>query len=306
MFFLKKPYRLYQSLKYWFQLCNNLRKFSKNFDIHKSRIDWAISRLQSQLMASKSQVKEVEDALLRIREILTLETSANLIRVGGPFDAGYVIYSLPKLGFIFSAGIGKNAEFEDYFAEQGVPLVACDPTISNYPSQKMNSLIDFQQKWVVSSLNCDHRTKICLAEYPRSTSLKGKQRLLKMDIEENEWDILYDDWESVIEFDQLVLEFHGVHKMIDSDLREKAKFIFEVLGEHFKCIAFHSNNWAPFINFGSVFVPDIFEITLLRNEHFSVGRSGNYLNVREFLTDNNPKYASIPNEIIQYVQGQKS
>ena len=296
---------MYQSLKYWFHLCNNLRKFSRDFGVHKSRIDWAISRLQYQLKASKSQVKEVEDALLRIGEILTLETPVNLMRVGGCFDAGYVVYNLPKLGFIFSAGIGKNAEFEDYFAEQGVPSIACDPTIHEYPSQKMNSLIDFQQKWVVSSLNCDHQTKICLAEYPRSTSLKDEQRLLKMDIEENEWNILYDDWESVIEFDQLVLEFHGLHKMIDSDLREKARFIFEVLGEHFKCIAFHSNNWAPFINFGSVFVPDIFEVTLLRNEHFLADRSGTYLTMSELLTDNNPKFASIPNEIIQYVRVEK-
>jgi len=302
----KNPYRLYLSIKYWFQLCNDLRKFSKNFDIHKSRIDWAISRLKCQLKASKSQVNEAGDALLRIKEILTLDTSRNLIRVGGPFDAGYVIYKLPKLSFIFSAGIGKNADFEDYFAEQGVPLVACDPTIRDYPSPKMNSLINFQQKWVVSSLNCDHRTKICLAEYPRSASLKDKHRLLKMDIEENEWDILYDDWESVIEFDQLVLEFHGIHKMIDSDLREKARFIFEVLGEHFKCIAFHSNNWAPFINFGSVFVPDVFEVTLLRNEHFLVDSGGASPTMSDLLTDNNPNYASIPNEIIQYGQSEKS
>jgi len=297
---LQNPFRLIQSIKYWFQLSNNLRKFARDFMIHKSRLDWAISRLQCQFMAEKKQVKEAQDALLRIKESLTLNSQQNLIRVGGAFDAGYVIYDLPKLSFIFSAGIGKNADFEDYFAQLGVPSVACDPTIPDYPSPKKNNLIDFQKKYVVSSLKCNHRTKICLAEITLGASWNDNRRLLKMDIEGNEWEILYDDWESVIKFDQLVIEFHAMHKIIDPNMREKIEFIFEALGQNFKCIAFHSNNWAPFINFGTVFVPDIFEVTLLRNEHVSYNIGETIFTMNKLLTDNNPKYASIPNEIIQY------
>jgi hypothetical protein len=286
------------NLKYWLLLGFNLRQFIKSNGIHPDRLKLAISRIKLQPTSKKYDVDEAEKILKMLEGILKPIQVDNLVRIGGTYDGGYVIRDMKNLELLFSAGIGKNSEFEDAIAnETEAKIFACDPTIENYPGPNIGNRIFFEKRWFSSSAVCDHKSKICLKEISFSDFQRDGDSLLKIDIEGSEYEILLTDWDLVSHFDQIVIEFHDFYKLSEPKFRDRIKVIFSNISNDYLCISFHSNNWAPVVNFGHSFCPDIFEVTLIKKSYPSFMGNGEKKDLQLLHKSNNPKFADIPHQI---------
>jgi hypothetical protein len=254
--------------------------------------------MQASLTGKKAEVEEAGDFLKWLSQRLLPKENFELIRVGGKHDGGYHLLEMSNIKLLFSAGIGKNCDFEDEMTNlTEAQIIACDPTISRYPNYNPSSQINFEKRWFTSSHSCDHEVKICLADIDINGFPPNSTSLLKMDIEGSEHDILYYDWDEISKFDQLIIEFHDFYRLADTKFRLETQQIFEKILRDFTCVSFHSNNWAPMLNFGHSFCPDIFEVTLVKNAYLEKTPTVK----REILSavhqSNNPNLADLPNSI---------
>ena len=200
--------------------------------------------MQASLTGKKTDVEEAGDFLKWLSQRLLPKENFELIRVGGKHDGGYHLLAMSNIKLLFSAGIGKNCDFEDEMAKlTEAQIIACDPTIPRYPNSNPSSNINFEKRWFTSSDSCDHEAKICLAEIDLNGFPTGSTLLLKMDIEGSEHDILYRDWNVISKFDQLIIEFHDFYKLADTKFRLETQQIFEKILHDYTCVSFHSNNW---------------------------------------------------------------
>lgn len=289
---------MFKNLKYWLGLGLEMRRFILINDINPDRFRLTLLRMQASLTGKKAEVEEAGDFLKWLSQRLLPKENFELIRVGGKHDGGYHLLEMSNIKLLFSAGIGKNCDFEDEMTNlTEAQIIACDPTISRYPNSNPSSQINFEKRWFTSSHSCDHEVKICLAEIDINGFPPNSTSLLKMDIEGSEHDILYYDWDEISKFDQLIIEFHDFYRLADTKFRLETQQIFEKILQDFTCVSFHSNNWAPMLNFGHSFCPDIFEVTLVKNAYLEKTPTVK----REILSavhqSNNPNLADLPNSI---------
>lgn len=289
---------MFTNLKFWLLLGFNLREFIRSNGVHPDRLKLAISRIKLQLINKKHDVDEAEKIIIMLQEILVPIQVNSLVRIGGSYDGGYVLRDMKNLSLLFSAGIGKNSEFEDAIANNTqAQILACDPTIEKYPGPNIGNRVSFEKRWFSSSVVCDHKSKICLREIPLVDMQGNGESLLKIDIEGSEYEILLNDWDLISHFDQIVIEFHDFYKLTEPVFRDSIKTIFSNISNDYLCISFHSNNWAPVVNFGHSFSPDIFEVTLIKKTYSGLLEGGEKEDFRLFHKSNNPNFAEIPNRM---------
>ena len=137
---------------------------------------------------------------------------SNKIRLGPEEDSGYVIneISLTKSEALFTYGVGPNYDYElDYVSNYNKPAYLFDPTIEQISKHKN---VFFKKEGL--GVNKD-QCKDFLTHYSE-LNLKGRV-LLKIDIENNEWDWLYNTNISEIQkiTTGLIIEFHDVKNQID-------------------------------------------------------------------------------------------
>jgi hypothetical protein len=289
---------MFKNLKFWLGLGLEMRRFILINDINPDRFKLTLLRMQASLTGKKTEVEEADDFLKWLSQRLLPKEKFELIRVGGKYDGGYHLLAMSNIKLLFSAGIGKNCDFEDEMAKlTKAQIIACDPTISNYPNSNPSSYINFEKRWFTSSHSCDHEAKICLAEIDLNEFPTGSTSLLKMDIEGSEHDILLYDWDAISNFDQLIIEFHDFYKLADTKFRLETQQIFEKILQEFTCVSFHSNNWAPILNYGRSFCPDIFEVTLVKNSYLEKTPKIKREVSPVVHKSNNPNLADIPNSI---------
>jgi hypothetical protein len=182
---------MFKNLKYWLGLGLEMRRFILINDINPDRFRITLLRMQASLTGKKAEVEEAGDFLKWLSQRLLPKENFELIRVGGKHDGGYHLLEMSNIKLLFSAGIGKNCDFEDEMTNlTEAQIIACDPTISRYPNSNPSSQINFEKRWFTSSHSCDHEVKICLAEIDINGFPPNSTSLLKMDIEGSEHDIL--------------------------------------------------------------------------------------------------------------------
>jgi hypothetical protein len=203
----------------------------------------------------------------------------NKIRVGSDRDGGYImleprIYS-DNSGIAYSFGIENEYLWDLQMSQRGYQVYQYDGTVDN-PSQEY-PLLHFYKFNICGTdkRNADEKTvKEIIAEHHHT----GKDIILQMDIEGSEWEVFqYIDEESITQFEQMIVEFHGI-AVQGADFLQQIE-ILEKLNRTHQVIHVHGNNYAPAIPLDSAhstnqdymaflkhicFLPTVLEVTYVR------------------------------------------
>lgn len=184
------------------------------------------------------------------------------IRIGKPYDGGYVICSDLKYDCVLGCGISDDVSFEHELIHQleSVPCYLFDGTIEKLPCNRPE--FTFIKK-NIGALETPFSTN--LGEYMKNY----KSIFIKMDIEEGEYDWLefLSENENLLDnVSQIVLEIHNLRNKMGT-----AKRLINLLNKRFHIIHVHGNNgaggYATDALDDSIFF-DVFEITFLTKDCF--------------------------------------
>ena len=212
------------------------------------------------------------------------------IRVGPLRDGGYVlpVELLSDVDLIMVFGVSNDVDFElDYLARYPTTQIYLyDHTIDSLP--EAHTQFNYKKLGVGPRQERDLNTLTnFLEEVDPNNDLK---KILKMDIEFNEWKVIEDTPLSIIsQFDLIVIEIHlvfvnylgnhspyfssffeTVYGEINKDLAERYIASIEKLQKTHAVVHAHVNNSLPPIEInlgsGSEKIPQLVELTLIRRD----------------------------------------
>lgn len=204
--------------------------------------------------------------LLRLLEPEKVDGCAK-IRVGTNGDGGYVqLNDLAGISHAFSFGIGSNDDWDLAIAQAGIPVEQFDHSVERAPSN--HRLLRFHRKMISANATFDRTTVSDLVA--AHSKLAAPDLILKMDIENGEWDVFDHTPEAILaKFAQIVCEFHNMSHLTDSTFRERARRVLEKLHEYFAPIHVHGNNCCRMINVCNISLPDFLEVTFASRSRYS-------------------------------------
>ena len=214
--------------------------------------------------------------LLRLIKILRpKDTNKKLIRLGGDSDGGYLVPDdLNGVKTCFSAGIGDISDFEYSCAEIGMEVFMADASVD---APVLNDIrFNFEKKFIG---NKNLGNFITLEEWIKISKVDlSSDFLLQMDIEGNEYDVLNSSsFATLKKFRILVIEFHNLHKLSDSEFHKKANSAFKKILKNHVCIHIHPNNCCGIRKINGIEIPVVAEFTFIRRDRIQING-----NVRKF------------------------
>lgn len=211
-----------------------------------------------------------------LRSIVVFDCGTPKVRVGSVNDGGYVVLEelCGKAPEVYSFGVGDNVDFEQDFVSRwpGVEKVYLfDPTIEASPSLHPKFF------FIKCGIGGGYSPSIAPA----------KNSILKMDIESDEWEALLNVLSLVLllDFSQLVIEFHIVHAelrdikypywklfydramgRINDGLFLKYFNVINRVNTLFRCFHIHANNSLHPITVGGHTFPPLLEMSFVRKD----------------------------------------
>jgi hypothetical protein len=188
-------------------------------------------------------------------------------RIGKPNDGGYVIADLPEsYDILISGGVSDDISFEDHFMSTHPDLscYAFDGTVDSLPNA--SSKVTFVRK-NLGNTNSDTMTD--LIEYMEPYS----DIFLKIDIEGHEFRVIPNLPMQKVK--QLVLEIHtpaDIHLYPTyyptlQDIENPSLFaLLSYLNITHTLVHFHANNGCGIHTIDGIQVPNVFEVTYIRND----------------------------------------
>lgn len=215
------------------------------------------------LLRKASSTQDIDKFIERFRQHYI---SVDLIRVGGAGDGGYLIPDrvLTSVDYCFSPGVSDTANFEDELATTyGIQSFLADASVATAPIANDN--FHFTRRFLGSEVSDDF---MLLGEWIKnSIEDSSEDLLLQMDIEGSEYDVLINEDESTLErFSVLIIEFHYLRDLFDKRCLAMISSVFEKLYRNFSICHVHPNNCCGIIQLGGIEVPDVIEVTFLRND----------------------------------------
>ena len=198
-----------------------------------------------------------------IKQLAPRNTSKPLVRLGGGGDGGYLVPDdFEGIGACFSPGVSAIANFELAMAEKGVPSYMADYSVEGAPISHPS--FDFEKKFL--GLTNDD-VFITLGDWVERKAKGEFDLILQMDIEGAEYPVLLDVPDEVLKrFRILVVEFHGLNRLVANTGFELIEAVFNRLAKFFDIIHIHPNNCSSILSYGDVEIPSVMEFTFLRKD----------------------------------------
>jgi len=203
--------------------------------------------------------------IVEISKILRVERVIDPIvefsRFGNRFDGGYVmLYDFNGNDALVSLGVGNDVTLEAELSKVIAKVHLYDHKVSSLPQSVRNAVFHKEEIGYVKE------RAVTLEE----TILRLKpvgDLLLKMDIEGNEWEVL-EGTISLGTFKQIVIEFHGLHRLINVDYFVKTVSALRKIHSTHAPVHLHANNYSSLAIIGNVAVPDIIEVTYVSRSRY--------------------------------------
>ena len=214
----------------------------------------------------------------------------NKIRIGNPFDGGYIVYqpALSETDVLITYGVGWDVAFEVHFHKMtGKKVWMYDPTL--FDDNRVLSDIRFEKmnQWK-RQLELLRKEQIVFVDEGISTVQKPKYNtfenhlkinhiidemiLLKMDIEGGEYEIFEDEsiYKSMEKVNQIIIEFHDLKIKIDV-----LENIIRRLKKDFELIHIHGNNCGGIFTLcdsvSAFEFPNVVELTFVKKKAIHSG-----------------------------------
>lgn len=238
--------------------------------LYRLYMTWSLKSAQAlrQFLYSRGYALGRASDISRVRQVLDLvrpeRVPLALVRIGPPTDGGYLVPDdFEGIDGVISPGVGDLSEFEYFFAQKGTSCTLIDATVEK-PSIAHPGF-RFLKKMLGSREDKEFTTLTAIVEESYADS---EHLLLQMDIEGAEWAALTaTSLEVLKQFRILVVEFHDIAARLrfEDSLQETAD-LFNRLTQFHTPVHFHPNNYGGGLGIGTEILPDVFELTLLRND----------------------------------------
>jgi hypothetical protein len=212
--------------------------------------------------------KSAENFVLRLLPVLHPKISPlKIIRFGPNKDSGYFIALGGKIEYVISGGAGKNIDFEFQLANTGAIIHIFDPFVRSLPIE--HPLIKHYKIKLTNTDNSSSTKALGMKELENHIHIQPEKiNLLKLDIEGSEINLLGSSNVDLNIYDEIVIEVHELFRITDDNFRKKFEQLIINLTRNHYVISFNANNNGLLLNFGSYFLPEIFELTLLNHKYF--------------------------------------
>lgn len=189
-----------------------------------------------------------------------------LIRIGGQGDGGYLIPDdLDGISACFSPGVDVTSTFEEELAEKyNIKSFMADFSVDNPPIK--NDLFHFEKKFL-GNVNSDKFMRLEDWVNNNINQNDNSDLLLQMDIEGAEYGVLIDTPLEILKrFRIIAVEFHFLNMIFNKHAFIMMEAVFDKLGHNFTVAHIHPNNSRPILKKGSIEIPELLEITFLRDD----------------------------------------
>mgnify|MGYP003639845244 CR=1 FL=1 len=189
-----------------------------------------------------------------------------LIRIGGRGDGGYLIPNdLDGISACFSPGVAASSTFEEELADKyGIKSFMADYSVDHPPIS--HDLFHFEKKFL-GNVNDDKFMRLEDWVNKNVSENDSSDLLLQMDIEGAEYQILVDTPRNTLnKFRIIAVEFHLLDTIFNKSAFIMMDAIFDKLNQNYTIAHIHPNNSRPILKKGSVEIPELLEITFLRND----------------------------------------
>jgi len=210
---------------------------------------------------------EIRAKIDSVRHFLQLsqDESLQLFRVGDNFDGGYVLSSLiSKEMHCLSIGAGTNISFDIEIANFVNTVHLYDHTIPELPTTlEENTNIQFFKNGLGTTRHDEFVTlQDCFDKFPTNAQL-----ILKVDIEGDEWNIFSTvSPDLLFRCQQIVVEFHGLLELHNELFFKTMTKALENLAASHSPVNIHPNNWGKVELISGVLLPDVLEVTYVRQD----------------------------------------
>jgi hypothetical protein len=219
-----------------------------------------------EMAISPLTIKHIERICFISRILQPRVTSIQLGRFGSNSDGGYILAAPSLGGSTLSLGVGSEistdlALINDY----GHFVHAFDPFVNRPPDAPENFIF---HKIGLKSRAIDHPAEMKFEDI-RSIMrrIPTTPEVALIDIEGSEWD-LCESFHVISNIKQIVIEFHGLDKVVDDHQFNKIKkLLVEITKSHYP-VHVHANNDGPVVRISGAVWPSILEVTFLKKEVF--------------------------------------
>jgi hypothetical protein len=203
--------------------------------------------------------------LVEISKTLRVERLADpnigFSRFGNQFDGGYVMLNdFNNNDALVSLGVGNDVTLDAELSKTISKVHFYDHTVSDLPQTIHNAVLHKEEIGYIKE------NAVTLEETLIRLKPSG-DTILKMDIEGSEWEVL-ENTVSLGDFKQIVIEFHGLHQLVNLDAFIKIAFALRKIHSTHAPVHLHANNYAPLAIIGNSAVPDVIEVTYLNRSKY--------------------------------------
>lgn len=187
----------------------------------------------------------------------------DLIRLGGDGDGGYLVPDdFDGITAAFSPGVDDRATFESDMVARGIPCFLADASVTKAPVDHPKILFIRKYLGVVSSDDF-----ITLDEWVSASAPGNDDLLLQIDIEGAEWPVLLNVSDKTLKrFRIIVVELHAMDRLLDRYGAIIIQSVMQRLMRDFAVVHVHPNNYGGAVRRGSMTIPRVLEVTLLRRD----------------------------------------
>lgn len=208
--------------------------------------------------ASKNELENV------ISYFRPVKCNYPLFRIGGSNDGGYLVPDdLGDIKTCFSIGVGESSSFEtelydknkihSYLADFSVDGPVCD-----------REGFHFTKNYIGSNECAAYKT---FSDWYRESNAPEGDKILQMDIEGGEWDLLtFEDLKILEDFRIIIIEFHDLDQITDRYSNKNIASMLRKVSRSFSPVYIAANNETGFKKYDDIVVPRNIEVTYMRRD----------------------------------------
>ena len=263
----------------------SIKKLEKSFESKIKLLEYKNYLLNFQIEAFFSYLNTIKNEssifqIIKPKEVIGKEK----VRIGGSNDGGYVLLNdFEKIKIAYSFGISDDISFDKELADKNIDVFMYDHTIEKLPFS--NPKFHWKKIGLSASGRNYNKMKTLNNIIKENGHENEKNMILKIDIEGDEWKVLYNIKEEILtQFKYIIIEFHFI-------IEFKAFFVkvFKKMNKTHQIFHLHCNNFGSLINFDNNYICSTLEASYIIKENNSFLKLSSFFPIKniDFINDNN-------------------
>ena len=211
--------------------------------------------------------------LLRERLKVKRIVGKNFVRLGNPYDGGYIMvdnFNISGGGIAYSFGIANDVSWDWDMVQRGYDVFMYDPTIDALPFN--HEKVHFFKEGILG-IEIKEQHMNTLENFIKLNGHENKSNMiLKMDVEGAEWSFLSTvTSETLSKFDQILFEFHDLTKPKDQSVMNATLACIKKINQTHSLVHLHACNCGSILVLDDkILFPDVLELTYVKTSNYEL------------------------------------